>query len=68
MGQVTRKRARDGQIERTVILPADLDRRLAHHARAQRIPLDAILRTGAIKACRALDELEARGETVRRTA
>lgn len=65
---VVAKRKRDGYIDRTVRLPADLDRRLAHHARAQSISLDAILRTGAIKACRALDELEQRGDVIRNTA
>lgn len=55
---VEQRRRREGKITRSVDLPADLDRRLVHHARRLSMPMDVILRTGAIKACRQLDALE----------
>lgn len=67
MGPCEQRRTK-GSVTRTIEIPAALDRRLVHHARTQRIPLEEILLVGARKACRALDELEARGETIKRTA
>lgn len=67
MGPCEQRRTK-GSVTRTIEIPAELDRRLVHHARINRIPLEAILLTGARKACRTLDEMEARGETVQRTA
>lgn len=56
---VEQRRRRDGKITRQVEIPGAIDRRLAHHARMQRIPLARILRNAAIRECQYLDRLEA---------
>lgn len=67
MGPCEQRRTK-GSVTRTIEIPAELDRKLVHHARRERIPLEAILLTGARKAARTLDEMEARGEHIKRTA
>lgn len=60
MGQtVEQQRRRDGKITRKVDVPGAIDRRLVHHARVRRIPLERIIRNALIRECHLLDRLEA---------
>lgn len=59
MGRTVEGRRRtQGWVERTLDIDAELDRRLVHHARHTRTPLEVIYRRALESECGRLDQIE----------
>lgn len=52
------QRRATGHVARTIDVPAELDRRLVHHARLTRTAYETIMRQALVRECLRLDNLE----------